>query len=260
VAAGSEAGLDRTRLHPWATAPCPPRPPAPPPRYKPAAHDDAFAWPRGLGEGDDGAWADRLWEDMLRRRRAAAAAAAARGFGSGGAAAAAAAAAAERRRRAEAAAAESARILGEERAKDADWRAAMLRQVAEVRGQGGGRVGRRAPVWGAASGAGSCCAPTHSAPHHLASLCPPAPLRPAPRQAALPARRGDYEAAWAALDARLRAAPPGGAPLGLADVPWPIRALAAAARRGAGAAELEAAAGGEAARGELRDLVLHDAR
>jgi hypothetical protein len=109
--------------------------PSPSRRYRPAAHDDAFIWPRGLGEGDDDTWADRLWEDMQRARRAAAAAAAAeqlRGFGAQGAAA---AAATERRRRAEAAAAASARILAEERAKEANWRDAMLRQVAEVRVQ-----------------------------------------------------------------------------------------------------------------------------
>lgn len=42
-------------------------------------------------------------------------------------------AARERERKAAAAAAESARILKEEQAKDADWRAAMMRQVQEVR-------------------------------------------------------------------------------------------------------------------------------
>jgi hypothetical protein len=41
-------------------------------------------------------------------------------------------AARERERKAAAAAAESARILKEEQAKDADWRAAMMRQVQEV--------------------------------------------------------------------------------------------------------------------------------
>jgi hypothetical protein len=88
-----------------------------------------------------------------------------------------------------------------------------------------------------------------------------------PSQAAAPARRGDYEAAWAALDARLKAAAPRGTPaLSLADVPWPTRALAAAVRRGASsgvaptAAAMVAAAEGEAARGELRDLILLGAR
>lgn len=42
------------------------------------------------------------------------------------------AAAHERQRRAEAAAEESARILREEQAKDADWRAAMMQQIEEV--------------------------------------------------------------------------------------------------------------------------------
>jgi len=42
------------------------------------------------------------------------------------------AAALERQQRAAAAAAESARILKEEQAKDADWRSAMMRQVAQV--------------------------------------------------------------------------------------------------------------------------------
>jgi NF-kappa-B inhibitor-like protein 1 len=99
----------------------------------------------GAGDGaddvDDEAddrWADRLWQDMQEHRRQAAAAAAAamaaaagkRGggvaFGSGPSRD---DAARERLRRAAAAAEESARILREERAKDADWRAAMMQQV-----------------------------------------------------------------------------------------------------------------------------------
>lgn len=97
------------------------------------------------GDDDDGddLWADRLWQDMQQHQRqaaaarAAAAAAAAAGVSSSsrlfGAGPSRQEAAQERERKAAAAAAESARILREERAKDADWRAAMMRQVEEVR-------------------------------------------------------------------------------------------------------------------------------
>lgn len=123
-------------VHPISAAGLPlaqPPPPAPLPwyRYRPGAADDTFVWPQGLGDGDDDAWADRIWESMRRARRAADAAAA-RAAGFKGAAAARAEAAEARARRAAAAAAEGARILEEERAKEANWREAMLRQVAEV--------------------------------------------------------------------------------------------------------------------------------
>ncbi|KAI8470734.1 MAG: hypothetical protein J3K34DRAFT_521153 [Monoraphidium minutum] len=167
-------------------------------RYRPTPADDTFVWPAGLDEGGDDEWADRLWQEMARRQRADAAAAA-REAGLRDAAGARAAADAERRRKAAAAAAESARILGEERAKEANWRDAMLRQVAE---------------------------------------------------AGLPTRRREYEAAWAALEARVRA--PGGPPVHYRDIPWPTRALAAAR----GAAGVAAAAAGGGGGGELRDLIL----
>jgi hypothetical protein len=126
-------------------------------RYRPAAHDDAFSWPSGLDDGDDDGWADRLWADMRRRQREADAAARREAGLLRDAAAARAGADAERRRRAEAAAAESARILAEERAKQANWRDAMLRQVAEV-----GLEGRRG-VWvcheGTGLGRSSCLQP-----------------------------------------------------------------------------------------------------
>eukprot|EP00878_Enallax_costatus_P025462 GHUV01027240.1.p1 GENE.GHUV01027240.1~~GHUV01027240.1.p1 ORF type:complete len:278 (+),score=113.08 GHUV01027240.1:496-1329(+) len=87
-------------------------------------------------DDDDDVWADRLWKDMQdHRRRHAQEAAAARaatakqwqGFvGDRDAAA------QERQRRAAAAAAESERIIREEQSKDADWRAAMMREVEEV--------------------------------------------------------------------------------------------------------------------------------
>jgi hypothetical protein len=93
----------------------------------------------GDGGGDeDDVWADRLWHDMQEHRhRAAAAAAAERATRLGGARTVpptrdVRGAASERAARAAAAAAESERILKEEQAKDADWRAAMMRQVQEV--------------------------------------------------------------------------------------------------------------------------------
>lgn len=96
----------------------------------------------GDNDGDDDAddaWADRLWQDMQEHRRAAAAAARSRrqsgstgSTGVFGAGPGRDEAARERERKAAAAAAESARILKEEQAKDADWRAAMMRQVEEV--------------------------------------------------------------------------------------------------------------------------------
>ena len=159
---------------------------------------------------------------QARRREQERAARAAAGLGASAAAARRAEQQARARRAAEAAA-ESARILREEeeeaRAKAGGWRGAMLREVAE---------------------------------------------------AALPARAARYEAAWAALEARLRAAAPGGGQQGAApalafgDVPWPLRALAALGGGGTGscapaAADVAAAAGGEAARAELRDLVLFGA-
>jgi len=105
-------------------------------RYRPAAHgggdDDVFVWPTGLDEGDDDSWADRVWEDMKRQQRLRRAVEQ-REQGFGDAVAARAAAEAERRRRAAAAAEASARILAEERAKEANWREGMLKQVAEVR-------------------------------------------------------------------------------------------------------------------------------
>jgi hypothetical protein len=108
------------------------------PRSTSAAAASAFAVD---GEDDaDDAWADRLWKDMQDHKRQAAAAAKAaayrRGSGSSrgvfGAGPSRDEAAQERERRAAAAAAESARILQEEQAKDADWRAAMKRQIEEV--------------------------------------------------------------------------------------------------------------------------------
>lgn len=104
-----------------------------------AAAASAFA---ADGEDDpDDAWADRLWQDMQDHKRQAAAAAKAAAYSSRsgnsrgvfGAGPSRDEAAQERERRATAAAAESARILQEEQAKDADWRAAMKRQIGEVR-------------------------------------------------------------------------------------------------------------------------------
>jgi hypothetical protein len=103
-------------------------------RRVPSVPRDAYA-----DDDEDDTWADRLWHDMQdhKRRAAMAAAAAAAGrAGSSGlfsAGSSRAEAARERERKAAAAAAESARILKEEQAKDADWRAAMMRQVEEVR-------------------------------------------------------------------------------------------------------------------------------
>lgn len=119
AAAGDPAGLHRTKKHP-ATA-----------RVFKAAD---------LDSDDDDVWADRLWQDMQEHKRQAQAAAAAskrkqqlqtggRLFTAGPSRA---DIAEERQRKAAAAAAESARILKEEQAKDADWRAAMKRQVEEV--------------------------------------------------------------------------------------------------------------------------------
>lgn len=101
----------------------------------------AAGFEAGEDDDEDDSWADRLWQDMQEHKRAAAAAAAASknrpgvsssaGVFSAGSSRA--EAARERERKAAAAAAESARILKEEQAKDADWRAAMMRQVQEVR-------------------------------------------------------------------------------------------------------------------------------
>jgi hypothetical protein len=92
----------------------------------------------GEDDDEDDSWADRLWQDMQEHKRAAAAASKQRagvsspaGLFSAGSSRA--EAARERERKTAAAAAESARILKEEQAKDAHWRAAMMRQVQEVR-------------------------------------------------------------------------------------------------------------------------------
>lgn len=102
-----------------------------PQRYRPTPVDDSFVWPSGLNDGDDDSWADRLWQDMQRLQRERSTAQQ-RLAGMRDAAAARAAAQEERRRRAAAAAAESSRILAEEHAKEANWREAMLKEVAEV--------------------------------------------------------------------------------------------------------------------------------
>lgn len=103
-------------------------------RRAPSVPRDAYG-----DDDEDETWADRLWQDMQNHKHqaamAAAAAAAGRAASSGlfSAGSSRAEAARERERKAAAAAAESARILKEEQAKDADWRAAMMRQVEEVR-------------------------------------------------------------------------------------------------------------------------------
>jgi hypothetical protein len=102
-------------------------------RGAPSVPRDAYA-----DDDEDDTWADRLWHDMQDHKRQAAMAAAAAAAGRTGsslpfsAGSSRAEAARERERKAAAAAAESARILKEEQAKDADWRAAMMRQVQEV--------------------------------------------------------------------------------------------------------------------------------
>lgn len=105
---------------------------------KPPSRKRAAAAVAGDDDEDD-AWADRLWQDMQEHRRQAAAAKAAAAHRPGstrgmpGAQHSRDEAVRERERKAAAAAAESARILKEEQAKDADWRAAMMRQVEQVR-------------------------------------------------------------------------------------------------------------------------------